>query len=83
MSEEKDLILGEPTEDEMEFELVPTTSVEYVNAAVNAYECAESSNPMSATDTQRVKRIKRKSLAILDYAIGELYDELFDKDEED
>jgi hypothetical protein len=37
---------------------------------------------MSNADRQRVQRIKRKSLAILDYCIGLLYDELFDEETE-
>jgi hypothetical protein len=38
---------------------------------------------LSKADELRVKRIKRKSLRILDMCICEFYDELFESDDED
>ena len=84
---EDNLIVGEglpdSTTEEVEVDITPSSDYEYILAACNAYEMAEACNPMSKTDSLRVNRIKRKSIAIIDYIISTMYDELFDKDEED
>jgi hypothetical protein len=38
---------------------------------------------MTKEDAKRIKRIMRKSLMIIDDCITEMYDELFEKNEED
>jgi hypothetical protein len=38
---------------------------------------------MSKKDAQRVKRIKRKALRIIDECISEMYDEMFEDEEEE
>lgn len=62
----------------------PTTTPEYIASACNGITSISDMDTalMSNADRQRVQRIKRKSLAILDYCIGLLYDELFDEETE-
>ena len=38
---------------------------------------------ISKEDEKRIKRIKRKSIKIIDICISEMYDELFETDEDD
>lgn len=80
-----------PTSEEVKEEevLVEFTSRdEYITCACNALSAALTYREtldeiMTAKSTvDRLKRIERKSLAILDELVGEMYDELFDKDEE-
>lgn len=69
---------------EMEF-LPPTSTPEYIGASYNAIQAVSDMDTalMSNSDKERVRRIKRKALKIIDYCICELYDEIFDKDEEE
>jgi hypothetical protein len=62
----------------------PTTTPEFIASACNGITSISDMDTalMSNADRQRVQRIKRKSLAILDYCIGLLYDELFDEETE-
>ena len=69
---------------EMEF-LPPTSTPEYIGASYNAIQAVSDMDTalMSNSDKERIRRIKRKALKIIDYCICELYDEIFDKDEEE
>lgn len=82
---EEDLVIGTPVdgeeEVEMEFEDCPSAT-EMIAAAFYAIDAVESMNTMTTADTKRKKRIMRKSIAIMDYCITELYDLLFDDDEQ-
>jgi hypothetical protein len=69
-----------PEEEQAVFEF--TTREEYINCACAALNTVEGLNPMTQIDTDRVKRIKRKCLRILDDLVGEMWDELYDNDEE-
>ena len=86
MQKENDLVLDSPvTEEEegVEIEIMPASDYEYLMSAVNAFECVEGSNPITQDAQRRVNRIKRKSLAIIDYVIGVMYDELFDEEKKE
>lgn len=86
MEKENDLIIGEvkPEDEEgVEIEILPASDYEYLMSAVNAFECVEGSNPITQDAQRRVNRIKRKSLAIIDYVIGVMYDELFDEEKKE
>jgi hypothetical protein len=78
---EKDLILGGKEDeaesaislDEFDFYSEP----EMIAAACAALDTAEAANPMTKTDKARIDRIRRKSIAILDKCINELYEVCF------
>ncbi len=80
MSEDLELPT-EGTEDEGILEF--TTREEYINCACYALATVEAINTMTASDTARVNRIKRKCLKILDDMVAEMYEELNEADEED
>jgi hypothetical protein len=60
-----------------------TTREEYINCAVNCLNAVAETNTMTKADAERVKRVTRKCLKIIDHLCSEMYDELFDEDEED
>jgi hypothetical protein len=82
---EKDLILGvkesgeeedvESTISEEEFDFY--SGPEMIAAACAALDTAEQANPMTKTDKARIDRIRRKSVAIIDKCINELYEVCF------
>jgi len=73
-----------PNDDEVVEEgiLEFTTREEYITCACNALNSTESIDAMTAADKARLNRIRRKCLLILDELVNEMYDELFDQDEE-
>ena len=77
----EDLTIGEEIE-EAEFET--TTRSDYVASCYNAIAAVGEIDTgiMSKEDAKRKARIVRKSLRIIDDIISELYDELFEEDEE-
>lgn len=83
MSEENKEVTEEPQEVEGEIEF--TYRIDYINGACNAMAAVDTIDTqiLSKADELRVKRIKRKSLRILDMCICEFYDELFESDDED
>ena len=56
--------------------------MEYILCSCNALGAIESLDAYTAADKARLNRIKRKCLRILDSMVGEMYDELFEEDEE-
>jgi hypothetical protein len=62
-----------------------TSSHEYIASACNSINTIADIDTalMSKSDELRIKRIKRKSLRIIDLCIGEMYDELFESDDEE
>ena len=81
MSEELKLGEGEETTDDGIVEF--TTREEYIGCAYNALAAIEGLDPMTQQGKLRVNRIRRKCLLILDSMVSEMYDELFESDEED
>ena len=64
----------------------PTSTPEFIASAYNALSATAEMDTaiMTNADRKRVERIRRRSLKIIDYNIGILYDELFDdKNEEE
>jgi len=63
----------------------PTTTPEFIASATNALSAVENFDTaiMTNADRKRVERIRRRSLKIIDYNIGVLYDELFDEKNEE
>ena len=61
-----------------------TTREDYIGCAYNAIAAVEGldTGMMNKTDALRVKRILKKSLRIIDECVTEMYDELFEDDEE-
>ena len=80
-----DLTTSETEEvfEEAEFEI--TTRSDYIACAYNSINAVIDLDTalMSKEDDRRKRRIVRKSLRIIDDCICELYDELFEDDEED
>jgi hypothetical protein len=68
----------QPEEVEAEFEI--TTRSEYVACATNALQSIDGIDEMILSDAgrKRIKRIRFKSLRIIDEIINEMYDEIFD-----
>ena len=62
-----------------------TSTSEYICSAYYAIASVEDADTalMTKEDEKRVKRIKRKCLKIIDICVSEMYDELFESDEED
>jgi len=62
-----------------------TTAGDYINSAYFALSAVEDIDTaiISKEAEKRIKRIKRKSIKIIDICITEMYDELFDTDEDD
>jgi hypothetical protein len=81
MSEE---ITEEIKEEEIDGEIEFTYRIDYINGACSAMAAVDGIDTqiLNKADELRVKRIKRKSLRILDLCISEFYDELFEDDEE-
>ena len=72
--------------DDQEFEVVEeigNTAIDYISAAYYALDAAESANMMTKDGQMRMNRIKRKCLRIIDHCVSELYDELFNDDNEE
>lgn len=82
----ENLTTGEAETEVLEEGIVEfTTAGEYINSAYFALSAVEDIDTaiISKEDEKRIKRIKRKSLKIIDICITEMYDELFENDEED
>jgi len=74
-----------PEEIETDFEVEFTSTIDYINGSCLAYATMTEIDTaiMSKADEQRVKRIKRKCLKIIDVCISEYFSELFEAEEED
>jgi hypothetical protein len=62
-----------------------TNNSDYISASTNCLYVLNDIDVLllSKEDEKRVKRIRRKALKIMDICLSEMYDELFDGDEED
>jgi hypothetical protein len=71
-------------EEEMEMVMEYTHAIEYIQAAYFALSSVDDMDVaiMNKSDEQRIKRIKRKSIRIIDECLNEMYSELFEDDEE-
>lgn len=70
-------------EEEIEFDFYnPTEYIQGAYFALNAVDEIDTAI-MNKSDEQRVKRIRRKSLRIIDECLNDMYDELFETDEEE
>ena len=78
----EDLTTKEDPEELEEAEVETTSRSEYIECAVNTINAVDSLNEMTNEDSKRKKRIIRKSIKIIDSLISEMYDELFEEDEE-
>lgn len=86
-----DLTLEKSQESELEAEIEDegeveyTTRTDYITCAYSAISAVEGMDTqiMSKEDAKRIKRIIRKSLMIIDDCITEMYDELFERNEEE
>jgi hypothetical protein len=88
------LIVGEESKEELELpeqyeegeiDIEYTSRSEYITSAYSAISAVEGMDTqiMSKEDAKRVKRIIRKSLMIIDDCITEMYDELYEKDDDE
>jgi hypothetical protein len=77
--------MSEETQLPAEGEIIFTTTSEYIQGAAVALATINELDPMimSKADELRVKRIKRKAIKIIDICISEMYDELFETDEDE
>lgn len=77
--------MSEETPEEIQGEIVFTTTAEYIQGASVALATVSELDPMimNKADELRVKRIKRKAIKIIDICISEMYDELFETDEDE
>jgi hypothetical protein len=82
----ENLTTAEPETEILEEGIVEfTTAGEYINSAYFALSAVEDIDTaiISKEDEKRIKRIKRKAIKIIDICLSEMYDELFENDEED
>jgi len=82
----ENLTTAEPETEVLEEGIVEfTTAGEYINSAYFALSAVEDIDTaiISKEDEKRIKRIKRKAIKIIDICLSEMYDELFENDEED
>jgi hypothetical protein len=72
-------------ENELDLQVDFVTAHEYIMSVCSALSVVDNYDTMimSKTDEQRIKRIRRKSLKILDNCICELYDEIFETDDDE
>lgn len=81
-----DLIIGEIASESDEpigdVEYVDYSEIDYISAAYYALDAVEGSNPMTKEGQRQAARIRRKCLRIIDHCITELYDQLFDSEED-
>lgn len=77
--------MTDETPEELQGEIVFTTTAEYIQGASVALATVSELDPMimNKSDELRVKRIKRKAIKIIDICISEMYDELFETDDDD
>jgi hypothetical protein len=77
--------MSEEIELPAEGEIIFTTTAEYIQGASVALATVSELDPMimNKADELRVKRIKRKAIKIIDICISEMYDELFETDEDE
>ena len=75
----------EETTEELDGYVEFTSASEYINSAYFAMSAVDDIDTaiISKEDEKRIKRIKRKSIKIIDICISEMYDELFETDEDD
>jgi hypothetical protein len=68
-----------------EIEVEYTTRLDYIQGAYFCLSAVDELDTaiMNKEDEKRVKRIRRKSIKILDDCLNEMYDELFDTDDEE
>ena len=80
MSQEKDIVGEDSSEVEVEF----TTREEYIGCAYSALVAVGDLDTglMNKVDQNRIKRIRRMCLRILDDCVKEMHDELFENEEE-
>lgn len=71
-------------EEELEMVVEYTNAIEYIQAAYFALSSVDDMDVaiMNKSDEQRIKRIRRKSIRIIDECLNDMYSELFDDDEE-
>ena len=71
-------------EEEMEMVVEYTHAIEYIQAAYFALSSVDDMDVaiMNKSDEQRIKRIRRKSIRIIDECLNDMYSELFEDDEE-
>ena len=83
--EKVEVPLPEQEEEIGEIEVEYTSRSEYISSAYSAISAVEGMDTqiMSKEDAKRVRRIIRKSLMIIDDCITEMYDELYEKDEDE
>jgi hypothetical protein len=77
--------MSEEIELPAEGEIIFTTTAEYIQGASVALATVSELDPMvmNKADELRIKRIKRKAIKIIDICISEMYDELFETDDDE
>ena len=62
-----------------------TSASEYITSAYFSLSAVDDIDTaiISKEDEKRIKRIKRKAIKIIDICLSEMYDELFENDEDD
>lgn len=77
---EKVIIEENNQEEELEGEVIFSSSHDYIASAVQALQAVDEMDTalFNKTDESRVRKIKRQSLRILSFYINEIYEETFD-----
>jgi len=77
---EKVIIEENNQDEEVEGEVIFSSSHDYIASAVQALQAVDEMDTalFNKTDETRVRKIKRQSLRILSFYINEIYEETFD-----
>lgn len=84
MEEQSQIIQEEINVVGEEIDVEYTTRLDYISAAFYSISSVEGIDLLmiSKEDAKKIKRILKKSVRIIDSCISEMYDELFEEDEE-
>jgi hypothetical protein len=72
----------EKVDEDIEWAYDETTDIEYLNAMCNAYGVADMVNPMTDKETTMKRRIMRKSLAVIDSVVNDIYKDFINRENE-
>jgi hypothetical protein len=78
-----DLNTADNEQEEQEGEVETTSREDYISSAYNALSAILEVTTLTKQDEIRKARITRKCLRILDDLVGEMYDELFNPEDDE
>ena len=77
---EEDLVLGECEEVEEVEEEIGYTYPEYISSSVEVLTMLETANPMTREEVEKMQKLKRLYLEMLEYSVKSMHEMLFTND---